>query len=95
MNCVSVEAIGCKQLAQGRYAAAPWPGIELATYCSQARRPTIAPPHHHDTIRDSILTCARKPTRVSLIYRTLTSGIPREETAAERTSAAGRAEKVK
>ena len=28
---VSVEAIGCEQLAQSRYAAAPWPGIELAT----------------------------------------------------------------
>ena len=25
---------------------------------------------HDDTIRDAILTCARKPTRVSLIYRT-------------------------
>ena len=24
----------------------------------------------YDTIRDVILTCARKPTRVSLIYRT-------------------------
>jgi len=24
----------------------------------------------YDTIRDAILTCARKPTRVSLIYRT-------------------------
>ena len=24
----------------------------------------------HDTIRDDILTCARKPTGVSLIYRT-------------------------
>jgi len=28
---VSVEAIGCEQLAQSRYAAAPWPWIELAT----------------------------------------------------------------
>jgi len=28
---VSVEAIGCEQFAQIRYAAAPWPGIELAT----------------------------------------------------------------
>ena len=27
-------------------------------------------PEHCDTIRDAILTCARKPTRVSLIYRT-------------------------
>ena len=27
----------------------------------------------HDTIRDAILTCARKPTRVSLIYRTETT----------------------
>jgi len=26
----------------------------------------------YDTIRDAILTCARKPTRVSLIYRTET-----------------------
>jgi len=24
----------------------------------------------YDTIRDAILTCARKPTKVSLIYRT-------------------------
>ena len=28
---VGVEAIGCEQFAQSRYAAAPWPGIELAT----------------------------------------------------------------
>jgi len=27
----------------------------------------------YDTIRDAILTCARKPTRVSLIYRTETT----------------------
>ena len=27
-------------------------------------------PTKYDTIRDAILTCARKPTRVSLIYRT-------------------------
>ena len=27
-------------------------------------------PKTYDTIRDAILTCARKPTRVSLIYRT-------------------------
>jgi len=27
----------------------------------------------NDTIRDAILTCARKPTRVSLIYRTETT----------------------
>ena len=27
----------------------------------------------YDTIRDAILTCARKPTRVSLIYRTGTT----------------------
>jgi len=27
----------------------------------------------YDTIRDAILTCARKPTRVSLIYRTETA----------------------
>ena len=27
----------------------------------------------YDTIRDVILTCARKPTRVSLIYRTETT----------------------
>ena len=26
----------------------------------------------YNTIRDAILTCARKPTRVSLIYRTET-----------------------
>jgi len=26
----------------------------------------------HDTIRDAVLTCAQKPTRVSLIYRTNT-----------------------
>jgi len=29
--------------------------------------------HTYDTIRDAILTCARKPTRVSLIYRTETT----------------------
>ena len=28
---VGVEAHECEQLAQSRYAAAPWPGIELAT----------------------------------------------------------------
>ena len=27
----------------------------------------------YDTMRDAILTCARKPTRVSLIYRTETT----------------------
>jgi len=27
----------------------------------------------HDTIRDAVLTCARKPTRVGLIYRTETT----------------------
>jgi len=27
----------------------------------------------YDTIRDAILTCARKPTRVRLIYRTETT----------------------
>jgi len=43
---VSVEAIGCEQLAQSRYAAAPWAGIELATSWSQVRRPTVAPPRH-------------------------------------------------
>ena len=26
--------------------------------------------HKYDTIRDAILTCARKPTEVRLIYRT-------------------------
>jgi len=30
-------------------------------------------PIEYDTIRDAILTCARKPTRVSLIYRTETT----------------------
>jgi len=29
--------------------------------------------YRYDTIRDAILTCARKPTRVSLIYRTETT----------------------
>jgi len=29
--------------------------------------------HRYDTIRDVILTCARKPTRVSLIYPTETT----------------------
>ena len=28
---VSVEANGCEQLAQSRYAAAPWPWIKLMT----------------------------------------------------------------
>ena len=32
-------------------------------------RPTI----RYDTIRDAILTCARKPTRVGLTYRTETT----------------------
>ena len=27
----------------------------------------------YDTIRDAVLTCARKPTRVSFIYRTETT----------------------
>jgi len=30
------------------HAAAPWPGIELATSWSQVRRPTIAPPRHRN-----------------------------------------------
>jgi len=46
----SVEADGCEQLAQSRYAAEPWPGIELATSRdlsrSPVRRPTIAPSNH-------------------------------------------------
>jgi len=29
---VSVKAAGCEQLAQSRYAAAPWLWIELATF---------------------------------------------------------------
>jgi len=29
--------------------------------------------NHYDTTRDAILTCARKPTRVSLTYRTETT----------------------
>ena len=35
-----------------------------ANYCTSLH--TI----RYDTIRDAILTCARKPTEVSLIYRT-------------------------
>jgi len=31
------------------------------------------PLQEYDTIRDVTLTCARKPTRVSLIYRTVTT----------------------
>ena len=33
-NYVGVEAHRCKQLAQSRYAAAPWSAIELATSLS-------------------------------------------------------------
>jgi len=42
----SVEADGCEQLAQSRYAAEPWPGIELAT----SRDPQLdALPLRHQT----------------------------------------------
>jgi len=33
----------------------------------------------YDTIRDAILTCARKPTKVSLIYRTVLFGRSKHE----------------
>jgi len=33
--------------------------------------PIVVPEYLHDTIRDAILTCARKPTWVGLIYRTV------------------------
>jgi len=32
-----------------------------------------APTRPYDTIQDAILTCARKPTRIGLIYRTETT----------------------
>ena len=46
--------------AMRHFAKSPWPLRHL-----QAMR--------YNTIRDAILTCARKPTRVSLIYRTETT----------------------
>ena len=41
-----------------------WP-LSVKTGIKRKKVSTI-----YDTIRDAILTCARKPTRVSLIYRT-------------------------
>ena len=52
------------------------PSVATATTRFQLRHRRSAsaawsnPPQRYDTIRDAILTCARKPTRVSLIYRT-------------------------
>ena len=46
-NSVGVEATGCEQLAQSRYAAAPGPGIELAT--SLGRKSDTQPLRHHAT----------------------------------------------
>jgi len=43
---VSVEAHGCEQVAQSRYAAAPWPGLEITTSSSQVRLPPL---RHHAT----------------------------------------------
>jgi len=42
---LGVEATGCEQLAQSRYTAAPWPGIELAT--SLDRKSDALPLRHH------------------------------------------------
>jgi len=42
----SDEAVGCEQLAQSRYAAAPWPEIELATL---DRKSDALPLRHHAT----------------------------------------------
>jgi len=39
--CSVTGAHGCEQLAQSRYAAALWPGIELATSSPQVRRPSV------------------------------------------------------
>jgi len=51
------------------------PSVRSTSIC-----PSVCPVGRHlrlaaayDTIRDAILTCARKPTRVSLIYRTETT----------------------
>ena len=43
---VSVETHGCEQVAQSRYAAAPWPGLEITTSSSQVRLPPL---RHHAT----------------------------------------------
>jgi len=52
-----------------------WPLCANTTSClqpqiSQRRQRTTEPQPRYDTIRDAILTCARKPTWVGLIYRT-------------------------
>jgi len=49
--------------------------IDTATFSAAAYNSSVklATKQHNDTIRDAILTCARKPTWVSLIYRTETT----------------------
>jgi len=44
-----------------------------ATFCHSRRRVARCAALNRDTIRDAILTFARKPTRVGLIYRTETT----------------------
>jgi len=48
---------------------------QLANTVTDATMPNLS---KYDTIRDAILTCARKPTWVSLIYRTETSSQPNQ-----------------
>ena len=59
------------QIAE-RPASAPTGHVHL--YAMQTKTPDVRGDNRdngrYDTIRDAILTCARKPTRVSLIYRT-------------------------
>jgi len=64
-SCVSVagwqHVCHFTEMLQPLWALPPMPDLWLAPA-------TI----RYDTIRDAILTCSRKPTRVSLIYRTET-----------------------
>ena len=45
----------------------------LSSSCKMVLLRSLVLSSRYDTIRDAILTCARKPTRASLIYRTETT----------------------
>ena len=69
--------VGCEILnehscGRTRSRSTKWP-IETIETLADVQLYTTTTIQTYDTIRDAVLTCARKPTRVSFIYRTETT----------------------